>query len=947
MLAFLLRYLYNAVFMEHRIAHYGDAYNFLRSGTCLLAEASKSANLFEFISRIYHSGASQTQGLQSMVSMSLSDRLQIDGPVYPAYLAFVQRLFGVNPQKPIFDAFSVQIALCNSFLDSLTCVLIYLAGRLAFNRRVAFIAGLTFAFYPAAIINTQHCYSEPFSYFLLSIWTALVLKALLRHQKQGRTALALSWGSIGIVSGLMMLSKPAFILIPPLLAAILMPLSALKLLKSQTQTGLLKKAWRRYAGRTAAALLGAALVLLPWAAFNKAVNGKYSITVNRVPSFNIFAGNYIEEDGWRCYPLTHTFPGDTEHVLSAIVEKAGQNPLAFLGLQIKKLARLWAAVWNEYHYSLFFIPLELQSLFHQLLLLMASISLGLLLFASKHKTLSRSFTAASVFAGIVLFHFAYIPFETISRYAVTAMPAVVLLAAFYISRALKSRQRLNALALVLLVTAAAFLALSKSGETANLIAAYLPVSALDFAPWLSLLLGGSLLLISLLFSFRVLASMIETRKALLYSKLFTGSIFLLVTVVAGFYTIQSHDWREWQCKISATQSIRQSIRLPVDALSPLSSETDAFVLVDMSAETLAPPLALKINGKELSEEALPLAQLQTDNHDILQCLAIQAEGMSRDIRSFRNWWVVPFKANLLKAGADNKLEIRTRKPGEEIIVYGDYPDSGLNSDPKTAYLPSIRTFSYTKGFTTFDHRDPRVIEKLRINGSTRLAMRLEKAPDSMKASQDLSEASGKQYGQYRVRILVPVEKAAATKTPNRDNNYQGSNEPDKTPLFGREISFVDASAPKIVNGQNPYSFKADNSPLKIGRLPEGSRFSFKCISRNLHGNRPYFVGLSFTGLDSKNEQQSWSSEWQPIAIAYTANSSGKYNECSFSDIIPADVLALKNLELNVLFSPFQPDLLFLKRKEALKSMVEFKSANLRFLPPLQIPALDSIDWKVF
>jgi hypothetical protein len=148
--AFILRYLYNAVFMEHRIAHFGDAYNFLRSGTCLLEAAASSHTPMELIGKIYHASAPQTQLLQSMTSMKLTDRLLIDGPVYPAYLAIVEWLSGVNPFNPIFDSHTVQISLCNSFVDALSCVFIYLAGRLAFNRRIALFAAVLFAIYPAA-----------------------------------------------------------------------------------------------------------------------------------------------------------------------------------------------------------------------------------------------------------------------------------------------------------------------------------------------------------------------------------------------------------------------------------------------------------------------------------------------------------------------------------------------------------------------------------------------------------------------------------------------------------------------------------------------------------------------------------------------------------------------------------------------------------------------------
>lgn len=919
-IAFALRYLYNAIFMEHRIAHFGDAYNFMRTGSCLLEAVTSSPDFMSFLNKIYHPVQAQAQILQSMTSMNLADRLMIDGPVFPGYLAFIEWLTGVNAANPIFDAHSVQICLCNSFVDSLTCVLVYLAARLCFERKTALTAGLLFALYPAAIINTQHCYSEPFSYFLLSCWTALVAFVLLRHQPKG-LQYGLCWAGIGAFSALMLLSKPAFILLPPMVAAILIPLSLITAFKQKRLPdfflGALKKA--------GLALIGLVIVLTPWVFFNKAVTGQYSVFVNRVPSFNIFHGNQIGTDAWRCYPFYGTFPGENKLVITSLIEDAKQAPIRFIGLQFKKVARLWSGVWNEYHYSLFGIPIEAQSLVHQILLLGGSLGLAFHLFRSKHKTLSRGFKAACLLGCIILFHFAYIPFEAISRYAITAMPAVVILFAALLTAVTQNKKARIPLAIAIVAGAISFTFIAQSGTVANTFASWLSQDpdSLSMAPVLALGLDCVCLLLVLVFSGKVLGALIENKTSWRFALLIPTTLSLLAASVAGFYTVQSHDWKEWQCTISPEQSVRQSIALP-GTFQPTSRT--AFVLIDINSNTLAAPLQVRLNGHELTDPLIPLAQLQPNNNDILQCLAIQAEGMSRDVRGFRNWWVVPCPSEVLNPGI-NDIELSTAEKDSGIVVYGDYQTGG------PTYLPSLRSFSYTKGFTTFDHRDPRVFEKVEVEGATLERNRVSKNVEE--TAGDLSDARGTQSGRYRIRILVPQS--------GSNSNTDAASASALEKLIAEPIQLVKAEPQKVI-GNNPTTFLPPQNVIQLpSNLPSGTRINFSCQTKTLSGKRPCFVSLSFTGSDSSGKMHSWTSKWQPIGIANSVD----FRTTNFSDIIPDDILALSNLEIHPMFSPFQPDYLFLKKKDALKSAIEVRNAELHFLAPLDLPKVESRSWRVY
>lgn len=959
-LAMSLRALYDCVFLEHRIAHFGDAYNFLRTGSCMYEAFATSHNLGELFAKFYASAPPQAQLLQSMTSMKLVDRLLIDGPVYPGYLAIIQWLNGIDPNNPIFDGHSVQFSLCNAFIDSLACVLVYYIGRLAFNRKVAAIAGVLFAFYPAAIINTQHCYSEPFSYFLLSAWSAIVLFLLLR-KKRNAAVDAVAWMGIGLSAGMLMLSKPAFVILPPAIAAELVALSLMgSFLRAKTPAERNKSiiaSIRKFALRTCLIAVGAAIILTPWVFFNKSVSGQYSIFVNRVPSFNIFHGNQLKTDGWRCYPFYGTFPGDTQHVVASLLEDAKQEPLAFVGLQFKKIARLWSGVWNEYHYRLFGFPIELQSLFHQILLLLGAAGLSLALIGNKHITLSRRFSAGIVLGTIVIFHFVYIPFEAISRYAITAMPSVIVLAAFLIEWSCRNKSSSKALVVTLVSSAVAFLLISQSGSIANFIAGFLPESSLAAAPYISSVLAA-ILYANSFFTLRHLFSELDkTNKAKL--SLIPAALLVLAFVATSFYTLQSFDWKEWACKLEGAGACSQTIPLPSKANFPANSTT--FVLVDLDSETLGPDLYVTVNNELMKERLQPLAQLMPNNKDIIQCLAIQGEGMSRDLRTFRNWWVVPCPTRLLKPGQENSISVFSDSPMNNATIYGDYPVA-------KSWLPSLRSFSYTKGFTTFDHRDPRVFEKQVSQGNITKPAWTGKQSER-DGSGDLSSAPGKQVGLFRIRLLtcsgsepspIDIQEAheVAVPQPTSSDNSKpkssgligvatDSNSNKNFPVRVNEPIFILGTSNKHqVIAQNPATFNppVNTVELKSG-LPPLTRFHFTSTLRSLAAPHPCFVTVAFEGKDASGKTKTWTSQWQPIGINIYKD---KTIESSFGDLIPTEILNLQNLHAKIFLSPFQPDLLFLRKKEALKAAIEVTDAKLTILPPLTIPQNpESRIWQLY
>lgn len=318
--------------------------------------------------------------------------------------------------------------------------------------------------------------------------------------------------------------------------------------------------------------------------------------------------------------------------------------------------------------------------------------------------------------------------------------------------------------------------------------------------------------------------------------------------------------------------------------------------------------------------------------------------MSRDLRTFRNWWIAPIQNTDLKAGA-NTITITAQSPDEHATIYGDYRRN-------TEFIPSLRSFSYTKGFTTFDHRDPRVFEKQDLNAISTESRLLQGAPEG-----DLSSAFGKQFGQYRIHLLncsgpTPANSPdAAPQTSSSIGGLMGlaynSTTKQTTPVrMSEAIHILGGKDKQEVVAQNPNTFAPELSSIELKNgLPNGLRFFFTSKLTSHSNPHPCFINLSFEGTDSDGKARAWNSQWQPIGINVVKNAAV---ESSFGDIIPSEVLAWKNLHCKILFSPFQPDLLFLKKKEALKASIEIADAQLTFLPPLSIPSdAEARQWTLF
>lgn len=899
----LLRLAYNAFFLDKRICHFGDAYYYLSAGLGLLKLVTQSHSLSQAVATLAAQYTPSPSLMQSVLSTHLTDRLLMDGPIFPAYLAVVEFLAGVNVSDPVFGSHCYQLSIYSSILDAVTCLVVYFAGLAAFNRKVAFLAGLAYALYPPAIINTQHFYTEPFASFLLYLWLACVFYLACHPAFK-----YLVWFFTGLVAALTMLVKPIFALIPPVVAVLLL---VLRFYKSSHKFG------KQEIISMAICLSGLAAIFLPWLCLTQAITGKATMFVSRAPSYNIYAGNQVETDGWRVWPAAN-IPGTTEQALSIVKESAIKQPLAFLAMELRKVARLWGGVWNEDQFAPLAININTQDLIHQMFLFLGF--LGICLVVGGRKDGGQTSIAGVCLLPIIFLHFVYCAFEPISRYTMTAMPAIILLGSFACVHFWQTGKKRQFIATLLYAFLLAWLAHNKS-LAVTLLAGMMLAAII---PWV---LGIFLaFLFSALLAYVVLKLLLSDnemeRPALL--RVFVSATCCLFASISACYFFVDHSWHEWSAPLVQGQLIGQDIVLPKPNADQHPGAM-AFVLVDLDPSYALPPLSVSVNGEDVQYPAMTWAQVNTTSPDALQLLSIQGQAMGRDLKLFRQWWAFPIDTKYLKFGEANQIIIRSNS--SDVLfpprIYGDYPSSG-----KDVMLPSLNSFSWTKGFATFERGDPRIYEPVQLAGQAK-ALGLSSNRGNLS---DLSDDMGRQYGTYRIHLALPIV-ASPCASEIVDN---------ETELLPPKV-LVPQDAPRGILGSDPKSMLLTESSLALPNdLASGTIFLFQADLKSLGGPATAYVSVDFHGQDN-GQAVNWNSVWQPAAIA-TLND---WRQVSFADVIPENILRLKDLDVTIMVSPFDPDYLFTKRKQALKRTGAIRNAKLSLLRPLALPPVKDITWKFY
>jgi hypothetical protein len=201
----------------------------------------------------------------------LGDTIFYQAPLYPYFLAVVKLGVGDDLWR---------IRLFQIALGSISCSILFLAGRSFFSRRVGIVAGVLLALYPPAIFFDGLIQKAGLGLVL----TALLLWFLARASpREGRDRGPLRFVLVGAALGLLMLTREETILLAPVIAVWCW------------FVGRKSPAWRRIHS-TLGYAAGLAVILVPVGLRNHAVGGEFVLTTSQAGP-NFYIGNHAGATG--------------------------------------------------------------------------------------------------------------------------------------------------------------------------------------------------------------------------------------------------------------------------------------------------------------------------------------------------------------------------------------------------------------------------------------------------------------------------------------------------------------------------------------------------------------------------------------------------------------------------------------------------------------------------
>ncbi|MBK9141859.1 MAG: glycosyltransferase family 39 protein [Candidatus Melainabacteria bacterium] len=668
LLAALLIRLWFSLLDGHQVIAWScDAYEYLQYAGSLGELLRQTPRTFlDCLGVLAGIADSSTRQAVAALMAPLAEPVSRGGPLFPLFLAAA---FAVSGAPAGVDNLVAPV-LAQALLSSLTCVFIAMTASRLFGKRAGVAAGALAALYPGFIVNSLRFYSESFATFFVSL--ILALTVLLLGEKDSRRSVML---------GLMLGASLAFAQITRSVLVLVDPLVLLVLLFAGARTGTMGNVLRR----TIPAIVGGlALVILPCLALQSLATGGANPVPNRLVHFNLFVGLDVNAQGYLSFPYPDGRGIEEKSLPQIIAMRASESPGRFAQLLSGKPVRLLKAPWNDFRTPVGIFGYDAQVLFHQICLLLGAAGVLLGLFYQGR-------LAGKVFLVAVLAaHGAYFFFDTIPRYALTAMPVVLVFAGAGSALLLDRR------ALPAMVSGALALAVCRSNLEAALIELAHPGLdlALLFATGFRALLFG----VFLYFLWRSASSLcrLSMRRRLVLA--FFSMVFMLFACLP----LRAHGRPgEFETAVTGGSPASQTIALPAQP-----GRRAFFLLFDCRDwKTLGQDARVSVNGTLLDSPAVPLLPfLQNLDSPLVDgsgrltyeaehiCLAVQSVAGGADL-DMRQWFMMPVPAELV-ARAGDRLEVELRRnrhrPG---VLFG-----GFKSRPDRARIPSVARFSWDKAF---------------------------------------------------------------------------------------------------------------------------------------------------------------------------------------------------------------------------------------------------------
>lgn len=686
-------------------------------------------------------------------AQELANWLMLDGPVLPIAGALAFQVAGQVPQSGHWFTLVAMQCFFQAVAAALLCLITI---RLSKSRIAGLFAGLIWSFCPSAVSATNSFLTEPLSVTLfLSVIALLyglvaqngnttepVTTELPARSRNAWTKPLLAIAA-GFTTGTLMLLKPALLPTLILIHSIALFNCRQKLSAASTLFSSLYKYKQSFSAAFLIAL-GLSLCLIPWLLFTKYATGSFHLLPSRRPVYNIVSGMNIETDGWGTHPNHPVIELFSEDEQAAAVGNGlwQTHGPELTNLFLRKPMRLWSLPWNDYRHKIFGLSYGTQSLLHAILILFGlygAIFWGAKLLSSTLDS-SQKFLIASCITGI-LGHLIYLPFESISRYAFTAIPLLTILAVSFISSMGKGPIKLGSLLLAAGINLLAVVALRL--DLLPFLALAIPSTSACIA--VDGLLKASLIMASFWSTWQMIKNVFASetttaRRALAFLFLIMAAYFSMTVFAFSSSEAEAH---EWSCVLKNDQAAVRK----VDVETNNSVKPDwALVLID--GDNSVANALLTVNGKVLTGKPVSIYQLYGKKYDIHDTLNIIGLLLRKNPEDIPRWRVCVVPIELLNLHGSNTIKASIGS-GDHITIYGDYQREGRE---RSRCIPVYEEISPGKMFNGSEDRfESRVLRPTGSLLGRSVSFLLSNDKENKK---DLSGKLGTQTGDYRIFLML-------------------------------------------------------------------------------------------------------------------------------------------------------------------------------------------------
>lgn len=690
------------------------------------------------------------------ICSALKEPLMLDGPILPLVGAAWFTLIHKTP-----DLFDMRAALALQAIlhGASACVMFVAARRILRDDRWALITGLLWAAYPSAVLGAGRFMTENITSTLLLL-VACIVPAKISDKPLRSFAL-------GVVAATVGLLKAA--LLPGLFVGFL----AVAITLWTNREGTPKTTAKGFALHAIAIAFGAMLIFTPWLLFTKEATGKYLLTAQREPIFNIVIGGNSETDGWSGNPETDflkMFDTVNDDKAATFLGIWQANLPELSNIAIRRIPRLWSSPWNDCLSKFIGMTLPIQWLLHQWILLSSIFGILLIAFRKRESCDRQLNSVLSLSAVLLANHLVYVVFIAGPRQAFTSMPFLILLTSYSLFRVVKSANWKLA-------------AISISGSTLIWLAAV----TFDFHSLLQIFHAEAFAYLASWLVYVASAALCSYAVVLINDNKnsFIPSLCLQLIPAAILCLALSttpKEVPEWQCDLKPNLTVNRTV-----TLNPAVKPDWAVVAVD--GDFGLTKAVVEVNGHKLTEPLGPIFTFTSDKNLMIN-YAVFAGVTNKVPEHLRQWRAVAVPLELLKP-TENKITITA--PDGGATVYGSF----IRTENGKLVAPTLWGFSAAKLLSeTQPKLEARYNEPLT---STAVKGQCSLSDKNAISTDDLSPSLGSQSGQYRAFLCLGFSQEKKDMTPQESH---------------QQITLE--SAPTVISEEQPFA-KRYPVPKNLGK----------------------------------------------------------------------------------------------------------------------------------